>query len=1037
MKLNERYSRNLFLNIVNSLKNEIKTINQEFDYKSDVVNKAFLLGKIKSLDLDVIEIEISVNIKSRIKITSEAFKLLKSMSSTRALVSFYSKDNKSGNWRLSLLTTDYKIEKGKILKEQSNPKRFSYVLGENAKIHTPTRFLLRDGEVTDFEDLRNRFSLSVVNKDFYIRLAELYTKLVGGIRYKGSTQTVYDGMLKINGSSKQNIEKQEFGVKLIGRLVFCWFLKEKKSNEGVSLIPEELLSSKFLRPQNYYNQILEPLFFELLNTKVNRRIERYKKRKYDIIPYLNGGLFKPQSQDYYNPSNFGKDPIELPVYIPNEWFKEFFELLEQYNFTVDENTNNDIELSIDPEMLGRIFENLLAEINPETGETARKSTGSFYTPREIVENMVTMSLSSYLYNKTKIEKERLYTFIEEVGTLENISHDFTKTEIFKIIEALSEIKIIDPACGSGAFPIGMLQKMVAILENLDGNSSIWIDLQLKDASIELKKQIKNKLSTNNLNYIRKLGLIKESIFGVDIQPIATEIAKLRCFLTLIVEEDVKDNEANRGIEPLPNLDFKFVTANSLVQLEDDLGFGEIEFVDKLSKIRGKYFTANYEERLELQAEFSNIQNDMSLFVTDFWGSAGGNETLEMLRRWRPFDYNKTDWFDSNWMFGTNKFDVVIMNPPYLDSENMSRESPDFRKLLSDTYLTASGNWDLFIVFIELSSNLLSKNGSMVYIVPNKLISQKYANKSRELLIKKFYIDQVKDFSSVNVFKDADVYPIVMNVSKQKQAEYIYGYVMDDVDVINRKNSIKRELINKDNMDMIFIKDKIILDIINKMDENIKLMALAKDIRDASTVSDAYRVKEHLYDSLDDNEESFKLINSGTIDPYRSLWGINNTQYIKDSYKYPRIKLEKLKLISRRHEDALKEKVIIANMTSRLEAFYDKGEYLAAKSTIMVADSELDLMVLTGILNSKLLTFYYRIKYKSTQMQGGALSLSKHRVQNIPIPDLNDEIINKIKKTVKRLKKDFNQNDIECLDDIVYKLYKLTEDEQKYLKSFNI
>ena len=510
MRLNSSYNRNDFLGVIKNLDNDFKTTIQEFDYNSNVIVKAYLLGKIESVDTDVIEIEITGNVRNRIKITSEAFKILKSISSSRAIISFFSSTTNSGRWRLSLLTTDYKIIDGEISKEQSNPKRHSYLLGDNAKVVTPTRYLLNKGELIDFEDLRSRFSLSVVNEEFYIQLADLYTKLIGGKRNKGSGSIEHSGLLKINGVKSQKLEHQEFAIKLIGRLVFCWFLKEKKSKNGSGLIPEQLLSSKFVKTGNYYNQILEPLFFELLNTKIGKRKEKYSDKKYQIIPYLNGGLYKPQPQDFYSDKNFGRPENELPVYIPNEWFIEFYELLEQYNFTVDENTSNDIELSIDPEMLGRIFENLLAEINPETGETARKSTGSFYTPRNIVDYMVNGSLSYYLLNKTGIEKTKLDNFINEVGTTENINYDFSENEIESIVNSISTIKVIDPACGSGAFPIGILQKAVAILQFVDPESKRWIDIQLKNAPIELKKQIMERFNKNGLNYLRKLGLIKES-----------------------------------------------------------------------------------------------------------------------------------------------------------------------------------------------------------------------------------------------------------------------------------------------------------------------------------------------------------------------------------------------------------------------------------------------------------------------------------------------------------------------------------------------
>ncbi|MDY0276698.1 MAG: Eco57I restriction-modification methylase domain-containing protein [Acholeplasma sp.] len=651
--------------------------------------------------------------------------------------------------------------------------------------------------------------------------------------------------------------------------------------------------------------------------------------------------------------------------------------------------------------------------------------------------MVNNSMVNYLAEKTSISVKRLSDFLDEVGTSENISHHFTEKEKSSIIYSLSKVKVIDPACGSGAFPIGILQKMVSILQFIDPDNSKWIDTQLKNANDELKKHILESFNKNNLNYIRKLALIKDSIFGIDIQPIATEIAKLRCFLTLIVEEVVDDNEPNRGIKPLPNLDFKFVTANSLIKLNDDYGFGERELIEKLGSIRAQYFTASYEERLELQSQFSNIQVDMSIFISDFWQSAGGNPTLEKLRRWKPFDYESTSWFDSEWMFGVSKFDIIITNPPYLDSEHMTRQMPEMREELSQLYYTASGNWDLFVLFIELSSKLLNKTGTMVFIVPNKLLSQKYADKCREILFKNNYITEIRDYSRVKVFKDADVYPIVMTVSKQKRSETIDAFIMNDVDQSSIKITMDRKDVNKDNLDMLFIEDEIALSILLKMDLNKRLQDYGADIRDASTVSDAYSMKELIFDSRESITPSFKLLNSGTIDPYVSLWGIKKTQYIKDSYMYPRINHSDLKKIRNKYDDAISEKIVIANMTNRLEAYYDIGEYVALKSTILIKDSSVNLLSLSGFINSKLYTFYYRNKHKSTQMSGGALSISKSRVENLPIPNMNKADSD----TLNNLVIDYiNKKDINIIldiDNLIYRLFDLSPDQIEYMDKINL
>jgi hypothetical protein len=283
-------------------------------------------------------------------------------------------------------------------------------------------------------------------------------------------------------------------------------------------------------------------------------LEVVKEALFCDIPYLNGGLFDPsQHQDYYIPSNSKRASItSWNLKIPDEWFMDFFRILESYNFTIDENTSIDIELSVDPEMLGRIFENLLAELNPETGETARNATGSFYTPRAIVEYMVDESLVQYLITKTRIEESELRKLLDY--TVEEAKLD--EEEKKAVIDALDEIKVLDPACGSGAFPIGILQKMLLILHKVDPDSIQWVIRQLdKIPNVLVRKALEEKLMNENWQYKHKMGIIQNAIYGIDIQPIATEITKLRLFLTLIVDENVMEDSPNKNIHPLPNLSF--------------------------------------------------------------------------------------------------------------------------------------------------------------------------------------------------------------------------------------------------------------------------------------------------------------------------------------------------------------------------------------------------------------------------------------------------------------------------------------------------
>jgi type I restriction-modification system DNA methylase subunit len=716
----------------------------------------------------------------RIAITQNAFRVLRQHGISNALVAF---SYGTKQWRLSLLTSKLEYKDGKIISKQSNPRRYSYLLGEGAKTHTPFKYLIERGRVSSLEDLMQRFSVEVVNKQFYDEIAKHFTELVGGERNRQK----YDGLLNIYSIVKPSVKYQEFAVRLIGRIMFCWFLKEKKSAVGMPLVPEKMLSQNaVLENHNYYHTVLEPLFFELLNTRHKRRKNIFKDGKYAQIPYLNGGLFNPQVSDYYKFSTVTNGGELGIVTIPDDWFKSLFGVLENYSFTVDENTTYDVELSIDPEMLGRIFENLLAEINPETGESAKKSTGSFYTPRDIVDYMVDTSLFHYLQDKTKIVGDKLCALIS-YGKEEDDDFQLTANENGKIVDALSTLTIIDPACGSGAFPIGILQKIVYILQQVDPNAKLWAAKQYSSVtSAELKQEIKQKEERGLFDYIRKLGVIRESIFGVDIQTIATEIAKLRCFLSLIVEETVEDDEPNRGIQPLPNLDFKFITANSLVKLENtEEQRGQISLfednahINELKRIRDEYFTADPDERIELRQEFDRIQKEMLMTTIQNYAKTASNR-YTLLSSWNPFENNSTTWFEPEWMFGIQQFDIVIANPPYIHLEHIKEQSRLYKNLNFSTY---AARGDIYALFYERGVHLLRENGLLCYITSNKWMRAAYGESLRQFFAKRTNPIQLIDFAGQQIF-DATVDTNILLLSKSKNQLETNAVSIKDKDSIN-------------------------------------------------------------------------------------------------------------------------------------------------------------------------------------------------------------------------------------------------------------
>lgn len=758
MHLNKNYNREDFLDFIEksflqNFRRDIRPIN----IGNNSIQKAYSLGRDEGLDLQVFEFISDRSLNNRVSLTKEAFNIMKSSATFNALAIFHTE--KSEDWRFSLMTANpERTEAGKVTMAYSNPRRYSYFLGPNSRINTPTKYLVKKEKIIDFDDLKGRFSIEVVNKDFYKQISDLFMKLVGGTTSKGKQKTTHEALLQLPFKGDKSRTCLEFAVRLIGRIIFCWFLREKVSQSGKSLMPKELLSLDAVnKNDDYYHKILEPIFFEVLNKPLKSRKERYIKEPFSLIPYLNGGLFSPQEDDFFS---YREDQAinHNILKIPNKWFKDFFEALETYNFTIDENISFDEELSIDPEMLGRIFENLLAEINPETGESARKSTGSYYTPRPIVDYMVDESIFLYLQTKTGIEEKKLRAAIS-YNIDDDLQYPLSNGEKENIVNALEEVKILDPACGSGAFPIGALQKIIFILQQLDPEGQLWFQKQIKNTAPEIKRVLEREFKNKNFDYIRKLGVIRENIYGVDIQPIATEISRLRCFLTLIVDESIHDELENRGIEPLPNLDFKFVTANTLIGLpkpalnENQTNmFEDAQGISELKELRNMFFTASGTEREMLKLRFVQAQNKMfQRLIKD--GRTSHAELTTHLSTWDPFSHESSYWFDEEWMFGIKSgFDIIIANPPYVGQKNNNQLFQTIKKSLLGKY--HQRRMDLFYFFFHFALNTGRTNSIISFITTNYYLTATSADKLRSDFKERASVKNLLNFNELKIFESA-------------------------------------------------------------------------------------------------------------------------------------------------------------------------------------------------------------------------------------------------------------------------------------------
>ena len=749
-----------------------------FDFKN--IECGYRLGTCKSLDLDVFEFRTKSNRDPRVTLTKEVVSCMKKYSSNpNALAVFYAKESRS--WRLSLITTDYTIEKGKIKTEHSNPRRFSFKLGKDCKRHTPESMLSK--RVTTLEDLKNCFDIEVVTKEFYNKLFGWYTWACENVTFP-TGDTTKDRNGKYNVRQSKDCNELNL-IRLITRLMFVWFIKQKDLIPSWIFDQEELkdVLSEF-KPQskkdgNYYNAILQNLFFATLNKKIEERafaddkqlfynkqfgvknfyrdnnkksffaeskekiIERFKP-----VPFLNGGLFECLDRlvdDKVNTKNievftdgFSRES-DWMAFIPNAlfWQKDdglhegLIHILNRYNFTVEENSPTDIQVALDPELLGKVFENLLGTYNPETSETARKDSGSFYTPRQIVSFMIDRSIKDYLCKTVKIIKN------DELAALFDDSDDsFDGANKAKIVDALKKIKILDPACGSGAFPMGALQRIVHLIEKCGGVSANQNDL-----------------------YKLKLELIEKCLYGVDIQPIAVQICKLRFFISLICEQEktnsVKDNY---GFNPLPNLETKFVAANSLIGITKKHIMSETNelFADpdiaktkkELQDERHNHFNApTAEAKAECRKKDKFLREKLSkLLQAD---SMYDNKDAKQLAAWNPYDQNAVStFFDSEWMFNVSDgFDVVIGNPPYISTKGVSAEA-------KTAYEAEFGfSDDTYNLFTFKGLQLARLNGTLNYIIPKTFWTTQTKRNMRDLILSKnikYIFDTANPFDAVMV-----------------------------------------------------------------------------------------------------------------------------------------------------------------------------------------------------------------------------------------------------------------------------------------------
>ena len=749
---------------------------KEVKANSRLAKSALNLGKISLSDgeaLAIYEVELSDKVdieRNRAGIRDMLTKDWRDMGYAGAFLFCYRKNESV--LRFSYVSETWGFNRNGVYEKLStNTKRYTYLLGEGRGCRTAIeQFGVLKNSKLALSDVTAAFSVEALTKQFYKDLYEWYQWAVNpasGVYFPNNTSTEAD--------DREDIETKI--IRLITRIMFVWFIKQKE------LVPNKIFDVDFLETilkdfdpnsavvGNYYNAILQNLFFGTLNRAIED--EQGNKRKFatnvkkDIktlyryaemftisedeviklfseVPFLNGGLFEcldktktidgvEQSYNYdgfsRNDKKFADGRYRNRAVVPNILFfepeKGLISILSRYNFTIEENSPEEQQVALDPELLGKVFENLLGAYNPETKETARNQSGSFYTPREIVNYMVDESLISYLGNTA---------FVRSLFSPEFV-YDKTKEADYKTIaEKLKSIKILDPACGSGAFPMGLLNRMIDILCHITPDENI---------------------------YEMKLAIIENCIYGSDIQSIAAQITKLRFFISLICNCEKDATKPNFGIPTLPNLETKFVAANSLIAKKKQESHNlfenpEIEPTKKeLTEIRHEHFSAKTAYRKStLREKDKQLREKLAKLLeqdNDF-----APEDAKQLAAWNPYDQNAVaEFFDPAWMFGVNDgFDIVIGNPPYIQLQNNGGELAQLYAPCN--YKTYARTGDIYCLFYERGYQLLKPNGHLCYITSNKWMRAGYGEKTREFFANNTNPMLLIDFAGVKIFESATV-----------------------------------------------------------------------------------------------------------------------------------------------------------------------------------------------------------------------------------------------------------------------------------------
>jgi hypothetical protein len=807
--------------------------------------------------------------------------------------------------------------------------------------------------------------------------------------YKRVFEVMRDAVKGFGTSDEEQDRRHLFTQRLFNRLMFLRFIQKKEwlTIDGSTDYLAALWASHGKLKQdgkNFYTDRLRLLFAALNNERVGIVLQGgggAVEATIGKVKYLNGGLFEETDED--------KDP---KVRIADESFKQIFDkssgLFEAFNFTITESTPLDIEIAVDPEMLGKIFEELV---------TGRHDSGSYYTPKPVVSFMCREALKGYL--ETHLPDEARLAIERFVDRHE--PDDIRNAEA--VLNALRRVTVCDPACGSGAYLLGMMHELLDLRQCL----------------------FQTRQVDNRTMYQRKLDIIQTNIYGVDVAEFAVNIARLRLWLSLSVDFD------GPAPEPLPNLDYKIETGDSIGSPSPgtlQLGIQQ-QLVAQFVELKRQYFLAHHEMKPNLRSQVEVLQTEIRLF--------SGREQVQF------------DWvINFAEVFIDGGFDVVIANPPYISAMDFSRNySTEYRKQVTDLFRSTRGSYDFYIPFFERGIELLRSTGDLTFITPNKYLSIKYGVAFREYCLANTELIGIVDLSSVGVFESASVYPVITSL-RPKRGERLYDVVVrtpanqgDENPESYHKASFSKSVLTilPENIWGFLLSEN--LPLLQKMlDRSVALNSLGI-VGATSTAAEADAFGEFI--SAKPKKHSKKIINTGTIDPFRSLWGVRPMTNAGDRVLTPYLDVTGAGVSKRRREMYDSPKVIFAKMARRCEAFYDpNGEYASVNTNCFYSplnDPE-DLPMVAAYCGSKAFMFLYHQLFGALRMSGGYFQFQAPQLRVMPMRIPTSTQRAALIALAVRLSDESNDaSQFEVaqreLEDVMAEIYEFTPDERQIVESY--